>query len=679
MITSQGYNLIGALDGSSGVTNAVNRDQAGSVAAPLNPGLLPLAYNGGPVMTMALADGSPAVDAGDDAILFAPFNLTTDERGFPRKVGGHVDIGACESPWSAVGVVNLYEGPAAGSDSVMVVNAPWTASSSTNASWLHLSAANQAGTGSTNVVFAYDANPGATRTGTLTIAQQTVTVTQAGSTYAAVQPVTTLVSIPSSIRLNVAVDGAGNVFISDANNVVVDKWWAASNSVTTVVASGLNKPRGVAVDAMGNLDIADSGNNAIEQWTVGSGNSVTALVSATLNGPRGVAVDAAGNVYIADSGNNVVKEWSVASGAVTMLMSNLSGEYGVAVDKAGNVYTGTGNNVIREWLAGSGNVFTLVSANLNGPGAMAVDGSGNVYFADINNSAIKEWVAASNTVFTLVSSPNVQLPEGVAVDLAGNVYIGDDNDHAIKEVPRAFVDSTAKVEAASAGSDSLPAVLPATENLTGPFAVVSDSTNWLTVTGVTNGVVSFAFTATTTNRTGHINLLGASIPVSQAIAVQGGDVISGVGLPVITVNPSAQAVGVGGVAGFQVAAASAAPLNYQWYFNQTAIPGATQPKLTIADASASQAGLYQAAVWNANGTNWSGAAGLWIMTVRAQGAGLAGLTAYGPAGAACQVQYATSLTPPIAWMPLSMATNGCELVDPGAAGQTCRFYRLAPQ
>ena len=57
-----------------------------------------------------------------------------------------------------------------------------------------LAAANQSGTGSTNVVFSYDANPGATRTGTLTIAGQTLTVTQAGSTYVAAGPVTTLVS-----------------------------------------------------------------------------------------------------------------------------------------------------------------------------------------------------------------------------------------------------------------------------------------------------------------------------------------------------------------------------------------------------------------------------------------------------------------------------------------------------
>ena len=54
--------------------------------------------------------------------------------------------------------------------------ATWTATA--NAAWLHLTLANQSGTGSTNVVFSFDANPGATRSGTLTIAGQTLTVTQ---------------------------------------------------------------------------------------------------------------------------------------------------------------------------------------------------------------------------------------------------------------------------------------------------------------------------------------------------------------------------------------------------------------------------------------------------------------------------------------------------------------------
>ena len=89
--------------------------------------------------------------------------------------------------------------------------------------------------------------------------------------------------------------------------------------------------------------------------------------------------------------------------------------------------------------------------------------------------------------------------------------------NAIKELPHAFVDPTAKVESLAGGSDVLPVVLPATANLLGPFAPTSDQP-WLTITGVTNGVVSFSFTANTgPSRTAHITLLGQTITVTQPV------------------------------------------------------------------------------------------------------------------------------------------------------------------
>ena len=95
----------------------------------------------------------------------------------------------------------------------LIANGSWTAT--TNAAWLHLNAANQSGIGNTNVIFTFDANPGATRTGTLTIGGQTLTVTQAGSTYVAVNNATPLVSSGLSQPWGVAVDGAGNLYIAD--------------------------------------------------------------------------------------------------------------------------------------------------------------------------------------------------------------------------------------------------------------------------------------------------------------------------------------------------------------------------------------------------------------------------------------------------------------------------------
>ena len=186
---------------------------------------------------------------------------------------------------------------------------------------------------------------------------------------------------------------------------------------------------------------------------------------------------------------------------------------------------------------------------------MAVDGGGNVYISDTAAHAIRKWTAASNTVATVVS-PGLNIPEGVAVDGAGNVYFTDHNSNAIKELPLAFLDPTANWESVAAGSDVLPVVLPATANLLAPFAPTSDQ-GWLTITGITNGVVSFAFSANTgsTNRTAHITLLGQPIAITQ------------VAPPVITGQPASITVCEESPAVF-TAAAAGSNLVYQWQVSQ---------------------------------------------------------------------------------------------------------------
>ena len=94
-----GNNLIGKTDGSSGW---VSSDLTGTIASPLNPLLAPLGNYGGPTQTMALLPGSPAIDAGNNALI--PAGVTTDQRGLPRIVNGTVDIGAFESSGFTIAV-----------------------------------------------------------------------------------------------------------------------------------------------------------------------------------------------------------------------------------------------------------------------------------------------------------------------------------------------------------------------------------------------------------------------------------------------------------------------------------------------------------------------------------------------------------------------------------------------
>ena len=89
--TNGGNNLIGANDGFA-ATFAPSA-LIGTIAAPVNPQLAPLANNGGTTLTHALLPNSPALNAGNNAN--AP--VGNDQRGLPRISGIAVDIGAFEA------------------------------------------------------------------------------------------------------------------------------------------------------------------------------------------------------------------------------------------------------------------------------------------------------------------------------------------------------------------------------------------------------------------------------------------------------------------------------------------------------------------------------------------------------------------------------------------------------
>ncbi len=405
------------------------------------------------------------------------------------------------------------EGPAAGSDTdIVIASGAWTATS--NAPWLHTSAS---GTGNGLASFTFDANSGATRTGTLTIAGLTLTVTQAGSSYVAANPVISVASTGLNAPRGVAVDGSGNIYFADTTNNAIKKWNATTQQVTTLVSAGLTGPIGVAVDGAGNVYFSDTGHNSIKEW-IATTQLVTTLVSSGLTSPNGIGLDTAGNVYIADTGHNSIKEWNATTKAVTTLVSTgLTSPAGVAVDAAGNVFIAdTGHNAIKEWNVTTKAVTSLVSTGLTSPDGVAVDGSGNVYIADTSHNAVKVLKATTGLVTTLAST-GLSGPFDVAVDGAGNLYIADTGHNAIDELLNAYVPGSQVNEPFATGSDALAAIIPTTQALTGSFAPSSDQ-SWLTIGANANGVVNFAFTANlgAAARTAHISLLGQQIAVTQA-------------------------------------------------------------------------------------------------------------------------------------------------------------------
>ena len=146
----------------------------------------------------------------------------------------------------------------------------------------------------------------------------------------------------TGINLNspkgVAVDAAGDVYIADTGNGRILKVTPVGSitKTTTVAGTGvngysgdggpatsaqLNNPYGVAVDAAGNVYITDTNNQRVRMVSAATGIITTVAgtgrsgyagdggpsTSAQLSFPRGIWVDASGNIYVSDAQNNVIR------------------------------------------------------------------------------------------------------------------------------------------------------------------------------------------------------------------------------------------------------------------------------------------------------------------------------------------------------------------------------------
>jgi len=251
-------------------------------------------------------------------------------------------------------------------------------------------------------------------------------------------------------------DSSGNLLVADCDANRVRKI-DPSGVITTIAGVGglgfygdggpatdaaLSCPSGVAVDGSGNVFISDEFNHRIRKidasgiittiagtGTAGFSGDGGQAASATMNRPMGLAVDASGAVYFADYANQRVRKVS-SSGTITTVAGN-----GVAG------FSGDG---------GSGTY-----AKLNYPVAVAVDSYGKVYIADTNNFRVRR-VDSFGTISTFAGNgtfgstgdngnstlASLRIPLGVHVDASGKVYIADDASNCVRVVNSAGVITT---------------------------------------------------------------------------------------------------------------------------------------------------------------------------------------------------------------------------------------------
>jgi sugar lactone lactonase YvrE len=213
----------------------------------------------------------------------------------------------------------------------------------------------------------------------------------------------------TSAKLNgptgIAVDSAGNLYIADYGNSRI-RMVTSAGVISTVAGDGTSGfggdggpatsaqfyyPEGVAVDSAGNLFISDSSNNRIRMvnpagiistvagsGSGGYGGDNIPATSGTLNGPIGVAVNSAGVLFIADYNNQRIRMVS-PTGVISTVAGDGTKNYG-------------------------GDDGPAISAQLNGPIGVAVNSAGVLFIADYYNNRIRMVAESSASTILTISA-----------------------------------------------------------------------------------------------------------------------------------------------------------------------------------------------------------------------------------------------------------------------------------
>ncbi len=270
---------------------------------------------------------------------------------------------------------------------------------------------------------------------------------------------------PFSSPTGLAVDQPGNLYVIDAGNRRIQKldsngnfllMWGSEGSGDGQFLFLKNWIAGIAVDSAGNVYVTDGGNYRVQKFD-SAGKFLTkwgtqGSADGQFEEPGGIAVDPAdNNVYVVDSRNYSIQKFdpngkfllkwgSRGKGDGQFDFSSELTSSMLAVDRQGLILEGDVMNGRIQKFDNSGKFISQIRLQTfqNGflaPSSLAVDQDGNIYFVDNffnyivkmdgNGKYLAAWGGEGSEEGSLTH------PYGVAVDAQGYVYASDSGGNSV--------------------------------------------------------------------------------------------------------------------------------------------------------------------------------------------------------------------------------------------------------